>query len=128
MSVDRIQQCVPGAAASTPLTPPSLPVVGTPPASRARQTTWFGYVFGAPKSFAFGDGHGALKRLGGRVEERPGLMVRILLNVRLGTGDRTYPGDLLWRLADDFRESARLGSNRPAATTLVHWTWTARMQ
>ena len=69
-----------------------------------------------------------LKLLGGRVEERPDLMVRILLNIRLGTGDRTPSGDLLWRLAGDFPESARPGSNRPFTAPLVRWTWTGRVQ
>ena len=107
--------------------PPSLPVVGQPRHGHEKPlgsaTRW-----GRQIALAFCDGPGALKLLGGRVEERPDLKLRILLNVRLGTGDRTRPGDLLRRLADDFRGSARPGSNRPFTAPLVRWTWSGRMQ
>ena len=83
---------------------------------------------GRQSAFAFCDSPGALKLLGGRVEECLELKLRILLNVRLGTGDRTRPSDLLWKLADDFRESARPGSHRPFTAPLVRWTWTGRVQ
>ena len=82
---------------------------------------------GRQSALAFCDGPGALKLLGGRVEERPDPSVRIL-NDRLGTGDRTRPGDLLWRLAADFRKSARPESNRQFTAPLVRWTWTGRVQ
>lgn len=127
MAVDRIQQCVSGSAVSLP-TQATVAARGRPTAPRTRQTAWFVYAFGAAMRFRVLRWPRALKLLGGRVEECLELMVRILLNVRLGTAARTRPGDLLRRLADDFRGSARPGSNRPFTAPLVRWTWSGRMQ
>ena len=127
MAVDRIQQCVSGSAESLPAHA-TVAARGRPPAPRARRTAWFVYAFGAAMRFRVLRWPRALKLLGGRVEECLELMVRILLNVRLGTAARTRPGDLLRRLADDFRGSARPGSNRPFTAPLVRWTWSGRMR
>ncbi len=76
-------------------------------------------LFGSAESkvlvagFAVYQGRGVFKRLTDRVQERPGLRVRLFLDVQHPPADTSLPEDLLRRFARRFREQEWPGEKLP---------------
>ena len=65
-------------------------------------------------TFVFFDGPRAFKSLAERMEERPNLDVKVLLNIQRRRGDTTELDDLVRMFADNFWKSEWPSENRPA--------------